>query len=83
MHEKPAQTRLKRKYVGIAKVGYDHILKQPICVKYRFNDEKKFIGFLKKKYIGLCWINIFSNRPPTKGKLVGTWGKLKGLQLNN
>jgi len=82
MHEKTPQARLKRKYVGIAKVGYDHNLKQPICVKYRFNNEKQFIEFVKKKYIGLCWINFFSNRPPTKGKLVGTWGKVKGLEMN-
>jgi hypothetical protein len=70
----------KKKYVGIAKVGYDPAFKQPICVKYRFDRMDKFLIFIQHKFPAVCWINIYYKSGANKGKLCYTWGKLKGLQ---
>ena len=79
MQRKRYKTKSERMYAGIAKVGYDPILKQPICVKYRFNNIEKFFSFVTKKY-PVSWINIFYRKGEQKNKLAYTWGSKKGLQ---
>jgi hypothetical protein len=72
----------KRNFTGIAKVGYNHAAKQPICVKYRFNNKEKFVEFLMKKYPNVCWCNIYAkdiNGGKNKGLLLFLWGKNKGF----
>lgn len=68
-----------KKYIGIAKIGYDKTIKNNICVKYRFNDVDKFIKFLTLKFPSVAWINIYNKVEPEKNKLVYTWGNIKGL----
>lgn len=72
-----------RKYAAIAKIGYNPALKQPICVKYRFNNIEKFIEFMRSKYPLICWINIYAkdiDAGTKRGLLLYTWGNKKGLQ---
>ena len=68
-----------KKYIGIAKIGYDKTIKNNICVKYRFNDIDKFKKFLTLKFPSVAWINIYNKIEPEKNKLVYTWGNIKGL----
>jgi len=68
-----------RKYVGIAKIGYNKELKNPICCKYRFNDINKFISFVTVKFPAVAWINIYERKGVNKNKLAYTWGNIKGL----
>ena len=69
-----------KKYVAIAKVGYNASLKQNICVKYRFNKIDRFLIFIQQKFPSVVWINIYFNDGINKNKLMYTWGKMKGLQ---
>jgi hypothetical protein len=72
--------KAERKYVGIAKIGYNPATRQPICCKYRFNDINKFLLFLQRKFPAVCWCNIYFRTGAEKNKLAYTWGKFKGLQ---
>ena len=49
--------RAKKRYTAIAKVGYDKVLKNNICVLYRFNDIDNFLKFIQKKY-PVSWISF-------------------------
>lgn len=80
MEKKKIKNKVSKKYVGIAKVGYNISIKQSICVKYRFDNTDKFIIFIKNKFPNVCWINIYSNTGMNKDKLLFTWGLHKGLQ---
>lgn len=64
----------KRKFVIIAKVSNDNY------VKYRANDIENCIKFIKTKYTDFRFANIFAKTGVNKGKLLFTYGKLKGLQ---
>lgn len=66
----------RRKFVAIAKVknNPEHF------VKYRFNDLNNFLEFIKRKYPGVLFINVFSNKGINKNMLLYTWGSKKGLQ---
>ena len=63
-----------RKYILIAKADINTF------VKYRSDNYINTISFLQKKYTKFCFANIYSNTGADKGKLIYTFGKLKGLQ---
>lgn len=63
-----------RKFILICKADKD------LFVKYRSDDFNKTLVFLQKKYSKFCFANIFCNTGSDKGKLIYTFGKLKGLQ---
>ncbi len=64
----------KRKFVIIAKVSNNNF------VKYRANDIENCIKFIRTKYTDFRFANIFAKNGVNKGKLLFTYGKIKGLQ---
>ena len=76
----------KRNYIGIAKIGYNQQTKQPICVKYRFNNKEKFIDFLRNKFTFVYWVNVYAkdiDEGKYKGKLLYLWGNKQGFKTAN
>jgi hypothetical protein len=66
--------KYKKQFCIIAKVDNVNF------VKYRTDNLDNCILFLKNKYTGLRYANIFSNRGINENKLLYTYGKIKGLQ---
>lgn len=67
--------KYKKQFCVIAKVDNVNF------VKYRTDNLDNCILFLKNKYSGLRYANIFSNRGQNENKLLYTYGKIKGLQI--
>ena len=70
------EKKSRRKFVIIAKVDTNTF------VKYRSNDINNFLKFALKKYPGLRFANIYSNKGADRGRLIGTYGSKKGLVMN-
>jgi len=66
----------RRKYAIIVKIDSTNF------VKYRSNNIENFLKFALKKYPGLRYANIYSNRGADRTKLIGTYGSKKGLVMN-
>lgn len=69
--------KYKKKFCVIAKIDSVNF------VKYRTDNIENCLLFLKNKYVGLRYANIFSNRGINENKLLYTYGKIKGLQNAN
>lgn len=63
-----------RKFVIIAKVDTTQF------VKYRSDDYNNLLKFMLNKYSSFRFANIYCNEGANKGKLIFTYGKIKGLQ---
>lgn len=77
-----AKPKARRKYKVIAKVPAPETKEGFKFVKYRTNNQEKFISFLTGKFVGAYWANFFDNRGPSTGRLCATWGNKKGLVIN-
>ena len=63
-----------RKFVVIAKVDATQF------VKYRSDNYENLLKFMLNKYSLFRFANIYCNEGANKGKLMYTYGKIKGLQ---
>lgn len=63
-----------RKFVVISKVD------NTTFVKYRSDNYENLIKFLLNKYSSFRFANIYCNDGANKGRLIYTYGKLKGIQ---
>ena len=59
--------KISKKYIAIVKVA-DNPDGSAKCLKYRFNDLKKFTTFLDKDWRTWRWFNVYANRGNNKGQ---------------